>query len=101
MVTGFIKIPEFAERIKVSEDYARELARRSLKDKTLKLRVKKQGKEWIIEEKSINEYLGVELTEETYKKDLYIKELEGKLKACEIKLGAFETLVSSMQGLLS
>ena len=45
-------------------------------------------------------YLGIEIDENNYKKDLYIKELEGKVKLYETKLQAFEVLAVTLQGLV-
>lgn len=80
--------------------YIRELVNRAQYDKSIKLRGTKCGKEWRIDSKSVDEYLGIEVSEEDYKKDLYIKELEGKVKAYEIKIQAFETLAVTLQGLI-
>lgn len=91
---------EAAERIGVSSGYVRELLNRAQYDKTIKLKGTKCGKEWRVLNKSIDEFLGIEVSKEDYKKDLYIKELEGKVKAYEIKLNAFEALAITLQGLL-
>ena len=69
-------------------------------DSTIKLKGTKCGKEWRIDRKSVNDYLGIEIDENNYKKDLYIKELEGKVKLYETKLQAFEVLAVTLQGLV-
>ena len=71
---------EAAERTGHSPAYIREILNRAQYDKSIKLRGTKCGKEWRIDEKSVNEYLGIDINEKDYKKDLYIKELEGKVK---------------------
>ncbi|MDC4241284.1 helix-turn-helix domain-containing protein [Clostridium tertium] len=91
---------EVAERTGHSAAYIREILNRSQYDKSIKLRGTKCGKEWRIDSKSVDEYLGIEVSKEDYKKDLYIKELEGKVKAYEIKINAFEALATTLQGLL-
>jgi len=91
---------EVAERTGHSAAYIREILNRAQYDKSIKLRGTKCGKEWRIDAKSVDEYLGIEVSEEDYKKDLYIKELEGKVKAYEIKIQAFESLATTLQSLV-
>ncbi|MBU5454537.1 MAG: helix-turn-helix domain-containing protein [Clostridiales bacterium] len=91
---------EAAERLGVSPAYVREILNRAQYDKNIRLKGVKVGKEWRVLNKSINDYLGIEVSEEDYKKDLYIKELEGKVRAYEIKLNAFEALAITLQNLL-
>ncbi|WP_330394886.1 hypothetical protein, partial [Clostridioides difficile] len=55
---------------------------------------------WRIDRKSVNDYLGIEIDENNYKKDLYIKELEGKVELYKTKLKAFEALAVTLQGLI-
>ena len=80
--------------------YIRELLNRAQYDNSIKLKGTKCGKEWRIDSKSVNYYLGISIDENNYKKDLYIKELEGKVKLYETKLQAFETLAVTLQGLV-
>ena len=91
---------EVAKRTGHTPAYIREILNRAQYDKSIKLRGTKCGKEWRIDSKSVDEYLGLEVSKEDYKKDLYIKELEGKVKAYEIKIQAFETLAVTLQGLI-
>lgn len=91
---------EAAERTGHSPAYIREILNRAQYDKSIKLRGTKCGKEWRIDEKSVNEYLGIDINDKDYKKDLYIKELEGKVKAYEVKIKAYETLAITLQGLI-
>ncbi|MDU4479721.1 helix-turn-helix domain-containing protein [Clostridium sp.] len=93
-------VHEVAEKLGVTEAYVRELLNRGKIDKTIKLRGTKIGKEWRIDSKSINEYLGIEIDEKEYKKDLYIKELEGKVKALEIKIKSFKTVADSLNQII-
>lgn len=93
-------VKEAAEKIGVTEAYVREILNRAQYDKSIKLKGTKVGKEWKVSYKSINDFLGINIDEESYKKDLYIKELEGKVKAYEIKIQAFETVATSLQGLI-
>ncbi len=91
---------EVAERTGHTSAYIREILNRAQYDSSIKLKGTKCGKEWRIASKSVDEYLGLEVSKENYKKDLYIKELEGKVKAYEVKIQAFETLAITLQGLL-
>lgn len=91
---------EAAEKLGVTPEYIRELLNRGQYDKSIKLRGTKIGKEWRIDPKSINEYLGIDADEESYKKDLYIKELEGKVKAFEIQINSFKTVALSLHQLI-
>jgi hypothetical protein len=92
---------EVAEKTGHNAAYIRELLNRAQYDKRIKLRGNKCGKEWRINAKSVDEYLGISIDEKDYKKDLYIKELEGKVRAYEIKISAFETLATTLQGLIA
>lgn len=92
-IKEYATVKEAAKRLGVSECFTRELLNRALIDKSIKLRGTKCGKEWRINLKSIDEYLGIERSEEDYKKDLRIKELKGQIKTYEVKVKAFETFV--------
>lgn len=91
---------EVAECTGHTSAYVRELLNRAQYDSSIKLKGTKCGKEWRIDSKSVNDYLGISIDENNYKKDLYIKELEGKVKLYETKLQAFETLAVTLQGLV-
>ncbi|MVX64941.1 hypothetical protein GKZ28_14695 [Clostridium chromiireducens] len=97
---SYATVKEAAEKIGVTEAYIRERLIRAQFDKSIKLRGNKVGKEWRIDPKSINDDLGINIDEESYKKDLYIKELEGRVKAYEIQINSFKTLASSLQQLI-
>lgn len=96
----YATVDEAAERIGVSKCYIRELLNRAQIDKTIKLRGSKCGKEWRIVLKSIDEYLGIERSEEDYKKDLRIKELEGQIKTYEVQIQSFKALATTLQSLI-
>ena len=97
---AWLTTEEAAKKTGHTPAFIREILNRAQYDKSIKLRGTKCGKEWRIDEKSVNEYLGITVDEEGYKKDLYIKELEGKVKAYEIKLNAFEALAMTLQNLI-
>jgi hypothetical protein len=64
------------------------------------LKAKRIGTKNYFTRSAWNEYLGIPSNDESIKKDLRIKELEGQLKAYEIKIRAFETLATSLKGLI-
>ena len=65
-----------------------------------KIKAIKSGKEYLIHLNEVNKYLGIETDEEIYKKELYIKELEGKLKAYEIQFSTVKNLVGTLESLV-
>ena len=86
---GWSTVKEAAEKIVVTEAYVREILNKGQYDKSIKLKGTKIGKEWRVSSQSINDFLGINIDEESYKKDLYIKELEGKVLSYEINVLAF------------
>ena len=86
-----LKIEEVANRIGATVPYARELCRRG------EIKAKKVGKEWSIDSKSVDEYLGITTSEEELKREIYIKELEGKVKHYEFILGAIKGNLSNIE----
>ena len=97
---NWLTTDETAEYLGVTPAYVRELLNRSQYDSSIKLKGTKCGKEWRIDRNSVNDYLGISIDENNYKKDLYIKELEGKVELYKTKLKAFEALAVTLQGLL-
>ena len=93
-------VVETAQYTGLTPAYVRELLNRGQYDSSIKLKGTKCGKEWRIDRKSVNDYLGIEIDENDYKKDVYIKELEGKVELYKTKLQAFEALAVTLQGLL-
>ncbi|WP_346894042.1 helix-turn-helix domain-containing protein [Clostridium sp. UBA871] len=66
-----------------------------------KLKAVKTGKEYLVSREDLNSYLGIETNEEGYKKDLYIKELEGKLKAYEVQFNTVKGLIGTLGNLIN
>ena len=97
---NWLTTDEAANYLDVTPAYVRELLNRGQYDSSIKLKGTKCGKEWRIDRKSVNDYLGIEIDENNYKKDLYIKELEGKVELYKTKLKAFEALAVTLQGLI-
>lgn len=97
---NWLTTDETADYLGVTPAYVRELLNRGQCDSSIKLKGTKCGKEWRIDRKSVNDYLGISIDENNYKKDLYIKELEGKVQLYKTKLQAFEALAVTLQGLI-
>lgn len=66
-----------------------------------KLKAIKSGKEYLINREDLNSYLGIMTNEEDYKKDLYIKELEGKIKTYEVQFNTVKGLVGTLGNLIN
>ncbi|WP_195949305.1 helix-turn-helix domain-containing protein [Clostridium saudiense] len=97
---NWLTTEETAKYLGVTPAYVRELLNRGQYDSSIKLKGTKCGKEWRIDRNSVNDYLGISIDENNYKKDLYIKELEGKVQLYKTKLQAFEALAITLQGLI-
>lgn len=65
-----------------------------------KLKAVKTGKEYVVTLNEIHKYLGIETTSEGMERELYIKELESKLKNYEIQISALKNCVSMMQNVI-
>lgn len=65
-----------------------------------KLKAVKTGKEYVVTLNEIHKYLGIETTSEGMERELYIKELESKLKNYEIQISALKNCVSMMQSVM-
>jgi|GEM_PF-1388456 hypothetical protein len=100
IIKPYATVKEAAQKEGLTEAYIRERLIRARNDKSIKLRGTKVGKEWRIDPKSIDEDLGIEINEESYKKDLYIKELEGKVKTYQMQLQAFKSVANSLNNII-
>lgn len=84
----------------VSEKYNINPNRLTLAIRQGKLKAVKTGKEYVVTLKEIHKYLGIETTSENMERELYIKELEGKIKNYEIQVGALKNCISMMQNVI-
>ena len=84
----------------VSEKYNINPNRLTLAIRQGKLKAVKTGKEYVVTLKEIHRYLGIETTSESMERELYIKELEGKIKNYEIQIGALKNCISMMQNVI-
>ncbi len=85
----------------ISEKYNIPITRLTLAIRQGKLKAVKSGKEYIVTIDAINNYLGIETTSQGMERELYIKELEGKLKNYEIQIGALKNCISMMQNVIA
>ena len=84
----------------ISKKYNIPVTRLTLAIRQGKLKAVKSGKEYIVTLNEIHKYLGIETTSEGMEKELYIKELESKLKNYEIQISALKNCVSMMQNMI-
>lgn len=64
------------------------------------IKATKVGKEYLIEKREIDRYLGIETNDESLKKDLKIKELEVKIKSYEIQMQALKGIIGSLESVM-
>ena len=72
---NWLTTDETADYLGVTPAYVRELLNRGQYDSSIKLKGTKCGKEWRIDRKSVNDYLGIEIDENNY----ILKNLREKL----------------------
>lgn len=84
----------------ISEKYDIPVTRLTLAIRQGKLKAVKSGKEYIITLNEIHKYLGIETTSESLERELYIKELESKIKNYEIQISALKNCISMMKNIV-
>lgn len=89
-----LKIEEVAEMIGATVPHTRELCRNK------EIKAKKVGREWVIYRKDVEEYMGISTPEEDYKRELYIKELEQKVKHYEFILSTVKMSLNNINGVI-
>lgn len=80
----------------ISEKYNIPVTRLTLAVRQGKLKAVKSGKEYIVTLNELHRYLGIETTSEGLEKELYIKELESKIKNYEIQLLAIKNCIGAI-----
>ena len=88
-----ITIKEFAVKANLSEDHVRALLRGG------KLKGVKAGREWRISSTEADSFLGINNSAD-YKRELYIKDLEGKVKSYEVQLSALKNTINSLSEMI-
>lgn len=101
MIKQYYTVKETAERLGVTPEYVREILKRGEVDNSIKLKGNKIGKEWRINPSSVNTFLGIDMDSESYKKDIKIKELEGKIKTYELQLSTLKNMIYTFQNLVN
>lgn len=84
----------------IAEKYNIPVTRLTLAIRQGKLKAVKTGKEYVVTLNEIHRYLGIETTSQGMERELYIKELESKLKNYEIQISALKNCVSMMQNVM-
>lgn len=77
----------------ISARYNIPITRLTLAVRQGKLKAVKSGKEYLITLNELHRYLGIETTSESLEKELYIRELESKIKNYEIQLMAIKNCI--------
>ena len=77
----------------ISEKYNIPVTRLTLAVRQGKLKAVKSGKEYIVTLNEVHRYLGIETTCESLEKELYIRELESRVKNYEIQLMAIKNCI--------
>ena len=86
MEKNYYTVKEVAERIGVTENYVRDLLKRSQKDSSIKLKGIKCGKEWRVSARSLNNYLGILDYNEVHIKDMIIKQQNIEIQALKNRI---------------
>lgn len=82
------------------EVYVRELLNRAKTDDTIRLRGTKIDKAWRIDTQSIYEQLGINNSNPSYEKEIYIKELEQQIQFYRVKHELYKNKLSMIKSLI-
>lgn len=93
-MSTLLKITEVSEKIGATVQYTRELCRRG------EIKGKKVGKEWVVARDDVDKFLGITTSEDELRREIYIKELEGRVKHYEFILGAIRGNISNIETML-
>lgn len=95
MGSVMLSIKDFSKKANLSEAHVRTLLNNG------KLIGVKIGKEWRISIQEANKFLGIRYDNESFQKDLYIKDLEKKVKAYEVQLSALKNTINTLSEIAS
>lgn len=84
----------------ISEKYDIPVTRLTLAIRQGKLKAVKSGKEYIVTLNEIHKYLGIETSSESLERELYIKELESRIKNYEIQMGSLRNCIIMMENVV-
>ncbi|AVK48966.1 hypothetical protein AXY43_13540 [Clostridium sp. MF28] len=82
-----LKLKEISEKYDIPVNRLTSLIRQG------RLKAVKSGKEYVVTLTEIHRYLGIETTSESLEKELYIRELESRIKSYEIQLMAIKNCI--------
>lgn len=66
-----------------------------------KLKAVKSGNEYVVTLSEIHKYLGIETTSESLEREIYIKELESKIKNYEILMDSIKNCVTMIDNVVA
>lgn len=89
-----LTVQEFSEKANITVTYARQLLRER------KINGVKVGKSWRIYTEEVNKYLGIVGDSKSMEMQLYIKELEAKVKNCEMQIATFRNIVGTLENIV-
>ncbi|WP_455810153.1 helix-turn-helix domain-containing protein [Clostridium butyricum] len=84
----------------ISKKYDIPVSRLTLAIRQGKLKANRVGKEYIVTIDELYRYLGIETTSQGMERELYIKELENKVKNYEIQMATLKNCISMMDNLI-
>ncbi|WP_297420555.1 helix-turn-helix domain-containing protein [Clostridium sp.] len=90
-----LKLKEISEKYDIPINRLTSLIRQG------KLKAVKSGKEYVVTLTEIHRYLGIETTSESLERELYIKELESKIKNYEILMESIKNCVSMIDNVIT
>lgn len=89
-----LDIEEASVKANLTKSHLRQLLREG------KIKGIKSGKEWRIAREELNKYLGIKTDIQSLEKDIYIKELEGKVRYYQFVLDTVKGNLSNIEVLL-
>lgn len=85
-----LTVEEFSNMANISLAHTRQLLREK------RINGVKVGKEWRISKEDANNYLGILTDVKMVEKEIYIKDLESKLKNYEMQINTFRDIVGTL-----
>ena len=85
----------------ISQKYDIPVSRLTLAIRQGKLKAVKVGKEYVVNMDELYRYLGIETSSQGMQRELYIKELESKIKNYETQINALKNCITMMQSVVA
>lgn len=89
-----LTVQEFSGKADITVAYTRQLLREG------KIKALKVGKEWRIYKEEANKYLGIVGDSKSMEMQLYITELEAKVKNFEMQIATFKNIVGTLESIV-